>query len=240
MRFAMNDAVAPPPIEALSLHKEFTGGDGSRLQILRGVDFEVQSREVVAVIGSSGAGKSTLLHLLGALDRPSSGTVRIGGEDVALVDDGALADLRNRRIGFVFQFHHLLREFSALENVMTPCLVAGRKRAEAEAVARELLTAVGLQHRLDHRARQLSGGEQQRVAVARALANDPVVLLADEPSGNLDTKTSLELHHLLFELREARGLAMVLVTHNLELAGRADRVLELKDGVLNGNGAEAG
>lgn len=232
----MSDVAAAPPIEALSLHKEFTGGDGSRLQILRGVELEVQSSEVVAVIGSSGAGKSTLLHLLGALDRPTSGTVRVGGEDVALMDDGALAGLRNRRIGFVFQFHHLLREFSALENVMIPCLVGGMARSDAEGVARELLTAVGLQDRLRHRARQLSGGEQQRVAVARALANDPVVLLADEPSGNLDRTTSMELHDLLFELREARGLAMVLVTHNAELAGRADRVLELRDGMLNGTG----
>lgn len=232
----MSDIAAPPPIETLSLHKEFTGGDGSRLQILRGVDLEVQSREVVAVVGSSGAGKSTLLHLLGALDRPTSGTVRVGGEDVALMDDGALAGLRNRRIGFVFQFHHLLREFSALENVMIPCLVGGMARSDAERVARELLAAVGLQDRLRHRARQLSGGEQQRVAVARALANDPVILLADEPSGNLDRKTSMELHDLLFELREARGLAMVLVTHNAELAGRADRVLELRDGILNGTG----
>jgi lipoprotein-releasing system ATP-binding protein len=232
----MSEIVPPPPIEARSLHKEFTGGDGSQLRILRGLDFEVQSREAVAVIGSSGAGKSTLLQLLGALDRPTSGTVRVGGEDVALMDDSGLADLRNRRIGFVFQFHHLLREFSALENVMIPCLVAGTRRTDAEGVARELLTAVGLQDRLKHRARQLSGGEQQRVAVARALANSPVVLLADEPSGNLDTRASMELHDLLFELREVRGLAMVLVTHNLELAGRADRVLELRDGVLNGTG----
>ena len=224
----------PAPLEALALHKEFIGGDGSTLRILRGLDFAVLPNETVAVIGSSGAGKSTLLHLLGALDRPSSGTVRVGGEDVALMDDGGLADLRNRRIGFVFQFHHLLREFSALENVMIPCLVGGRPRPAAEETARELLTAVGLQHRLTHLTRQLSGGEQQRVAVARALANDPVVLLADEPSGNLDTKTSKELHDLLFELREERGLAMVLVTHNLELAGRTDRVMELRDGVLNG------
>jgi lipoprotein-releasing system ATP-binding protein len=236
----MNEVGGPPPMEALSLHKEFVGGDGAHLRILRGLNLEVQSREAVAVIGSSGSGKSTLLHLLGALDRPSGGTVRVGGEDVALMNDTAIADLRNRRIGFVFQFHHLLREFSALENVMVPRLVAGRKRGDAEDVARELLTAVGLQDRLTHHARQLSGGEQQRVAVARALANDPVVLLADEPSGNLDTKTSMELHDLLFELREARGLAMVLVTHNRELAGRADRVLELREGVLHGPGAEPG
>lgn len=230
----MSDVVSPPPIDAVSLHKTFTGGDGSQLEILRGIDFMVQSSEVVAVIGSSGSGKSTLLHLLGALDRPSSGTVRVGGEDVALMDDSALADLRNRRIGFVFQFHHLLQGFSALENVMIPCLLGGRSRTDAERVARELLSAVGLQDRLQHRPRQLSGGEQQRVAVARALANDPVVLLADEPSGNLDRSTSMELHDLLFELRDTRGLAMVLVTHNLELAGRADTVLELRDGILNG------
>jgi len=159
--------------------------------------------------------------------------VRIGGEAISTLSDDQVAELRSRKIGFVFQFHHLLREFTALENVMMPALVAGRERREAEGVARELLNAVGLQMRMDHRPRQLSGGEQQRVAVARALANEPVVLLADEPSGNLDRKKSGELHDLLFELREARGLAMVLVTHNHELADRADRVLELRDGVLN-------
>jgi lipoprotein-releasing system ATP-binding protein len=221
------------PVEAFGLQKSFRGGDGSELRILQGVDLRVGPSEAVAVVGSSGAGKSTLLHLLGALDRPSGGTVLVGGEDVAGMDDVHLADLRNRRIGFVFQFHHLLREFTALENVMMPCLIAGVDRHSAETRGRELLDSVGLSERLQHRARQLSGGEQQRVAVARALANDPLVLLADEPSGNLDAHTSEALHDLLFELREEHGLAMVLVTHNRELAQRADRILELKDGTLD-------
>jgi lipoprotein-releasing system ATP-binding protein len=225
--------IAPAPIETVDLRKSFVGGDGAELRILQGVDLRVEPSEAVAVVGSSGAGKSTLLHLLGALDRPNSGTVRVGGEEVAGMDDEALADLRNRRVGFVFQFHHLLREFTALENVMIPCMIAGMGRHAADNRGRELLKAVGLSDRLEHRARQLSGGEQQRVAVARALANDPVVLLADEPSGNLDTHTSDALHDLLFALREEGGLAMVLVTHNRELAQRADRILELKDGKLD-------
>jgi len=222
-----------PAVETKDLHREFLGGDGSTLRILCGLNLEVGSREAVAVVGASGTGKSTLLHLLGALDRPTSGSIRIGGQELSSMADDEIAEVRNRKIGFIFQFHHLLREFTALENVMMPRLVAGRSPVEAEAAARELLGAVGLHHRVEHRARQLSGGEQQRVAVARALANEPVVLLADEPSGNLDRKKSMELHDLLFELREARDLAMVLVTHNQELAGRADRVLELQDGRLN-------
>ena len=224
---------APAALEARALCKSFMGGDGHELTVLEGVDLRVDETEAVAVVGSSGAGKSTLLHLLGALDQPTSGQVLVGGRDVSGLDVEALAGIRNETVGFVFQFHHLLREFTALENVMMPCLISGTDRRVAADRARELLAAVGLEGRLEHRPAQLSGGEQQRVAVARALSNDPVVLLADEPSGNLDTHTSEELHDLLFRLRGDRGLAMVLVTHNRELAGRTDRILALRDGRLH-------
>jgi len=220
------------PVEATSVRKHFPQADGSELHVLEGVDLRVHPGEAVAIIGASGAGKSTLLHLLGALDRPTSGRIRVGGRSLSELDDPGLADLRNRQIGFVFQFHHLLREFTALENVMMPCLVGGMAEDASRSRALELLEAVGLGERLEHRPRELSGGEQQRVAVARALANRPVVLLADEPSGNLDGQTSERLHDLLFGLREERSLSMVLVTHNRELADRTDRVLELKNGRL--------
>ncbi len=222
-----------PAVEARAIHKVFVGGDGSELTVLGGVDLRVESGEAVAIVGSSGAGKSTLLHLLGALARPTSGGVFLAGLDVSEVDGDALARMRNGCVGFVFQFHHLLREFTALENVMMPCLIAGRQRGAAKERARELLTVVGLEERLSHRPSQLSGGEQQRVAVARALAAEPPLLLADEPSGNLDTQTSEDLHDLLFNLRESQDLGMVLVTHNQELARRADRILELRDGRLH-------
>ncbi|NNF12788.1 MAG: ABC transporter ATP-binding protein [Gemmatimonadetes bacterium] len=226
-------AVEAYPLEARSLVKSFVGGDGSRLIILDGVDFRLSRGEAVAIVGASGAGKSTLLHLLGALDRPTEGEILIGGRPVAGLEDEELAAVRNERIGFVFQFHHLLREFTALENVMMPRLIAGASRSDAEKRATELLDDVGLEGRLLHKPRQLSGGEQQRVAVARALANDPVVLLADEPSGNLDAETSTRLHDLLFELRELRSLSLVIVTHNLDLAARADRSLTMARGRLH-------
>ncbi len=222
-----------PAVEARELHKVFIGGDGRELRVLGGVNLRVESGEAVAIVGSSGAGKSTLLHLLGGLDRPTSGGVLLGGRDLSAVDGDELAWMRNRGVGFVFQFHHLLREFTELENVMMPCLIAGRPRRASEERARELLTLVGLDERLSHRTTQLSGGELQRVAVARALATEPPLLLADEPSGNLDTQTSEELHDLLFHLRESQRLGMVLVTHNHELASRADRILELRDGRLH-------
>ena len=221
------------PLQARQLEKRFVGGDGSQLEILTGVDFDLGDREAVAITGASGAGKSTLLHLLGALDRPTAGEVIVGGERVAGLGDEALAEIRNRHIGFVFQFHHLLREFTALENVMMPALIAGTSLDSAKAKAGGLLADVGLADRASHKPRQLSGGEQQRVAVARALVNDPVVLLADEPSGNLDTATSARLHDLLFELREGRGLSLVIVTHNSALAARADRQLEMAGGRLH-------
>jgi lipoprotein-releasing system ATP-binding protein len=222
-----------PPLEARGLCKHYHGGDGSELRILRGVDLRVEGGEVVAVIGASGVGKSTLLHLLGALDRPTGGEVLVGGQALAEMDQESRAKIRNLHVGFVFQFHHLLRDFSALENVALPNRIAGASEEDARERAREILDAVGLSSRRNHLPTQLSGGEQQRVAVARALVNNPLVLLADEPSGNLDGPTSRELHDLLFRLRGEQGTSMVLVTHNLELARRADRVLELRDGILS-------
>jgi lipoprotein-releasing system ATP-binding protein len=222
---------ATPAIAAHDVHKVYRSG-AEELHVLRGVSLELQPGEAVAIVGGSGSGKSTLLHLLGALDRPTEGRIELGGLDIAGLDDDTLAGMRNRGIGFVFQFHHLLREFSALENVMMPALIAGRSAREAKARARRLLDAVGLSEREEHVSTELSGGEQQRVAVARALVNEPLVLLADEPSGNLDGETSARLHDLLFRIREEQGVAMVLVTHNPELAGMADRILTLSGGVL--------
>ena len=220
-------------LAALALHKRYRAGDGSEVRVLEGLDLRVESGETVAVTGASGAGKSTLLHLLGALDLPTSGTVLLGGRPISNLDEHTLAEVRNRHVGFVFQFHHLLREFTALENVLVPALIGGASMEQAEKRGRGLLGAVEMAHRLTHKPWQLSGGEQQRVAVARALANDPLVLLADEPSGNLDRHASERLHDFLFELRRDREFAMVLVTHNLELARRADRVLHLEDGRLH-------
>lgn len=229
----MSEERTSVPLRARAIRKSFVSGDGGELQVLQGVDLEVAPGEAVSIIGASGAGKSTLLHILGALDRPSSGEVWLGGHDLADLTPDEVADIRNRHVGFVFQFHHLLREFTALENVMLPSLISDTDRREAHERARRLLEEVGLSGRLDHKPWQLSGGEQQRVAVARAIANRPVVLLADEPSGNLDGPTSERLHDLLFQMREERRLSMVLVTHNLELAGRADRILRLKEGILH-------
>jgi len=226
----MSSDPGAPPLEARGITKVFTGGDGRALPILSGVDFSMSTNEAVAIVGASGAGKSTLLHVLGALDRPTQGDVLIEGRAVGSLDDEALATIRNRRVGFVFQFHHLLREFTAIENVMMPALIARVDEHEARGRAERILSDVGLSDRLSHKPRQLSGGEQQRVAVARALVNDPVVLLADEPSGNLDSETSGALHDLLFELRGRGELSFVVVTHNLELADRADRVLVMEQG----------
>jgi lipoprotein-releasing system ATP-binding protein len=220
------------PLEALGLEKTFVGGDGTELRILRGVDLAVRSAEAIAITGASGTGKSTLLHLLGALDRPTAGQVLVGGRQVATLKDEELARVRNRHIGFVFQFHHLLREFSALENVMMPALLAGTDLEAARERASGLLADVGLADRESHKPRALSGGEQQRVAVARALVNQPLVLLADEPSGNLDTETGRRLHDVLFDLRERHRLSIVIVTHDLDLAARADRRLVLEAGRL--------
>jgi lipoprotein-releasing system ATP-binding protein len=219
-------------LEAVDLTKTFVGGDGGLLTVLDGVALQVQRGEMVAVVGASGAGKSTLLHLLGALDRPTRGHVAIAGQPLAGLDDEGLAALRNRSIGFVFQFHHLLREFSALENVMIPLRIAGRDIPSAEKRARALLERVGLGARMLHRPSELSGGEQQRSAVARALALDPTIVLADEPSGNLDHANAERLHDLFDELSRDLEIAMVIATHNRSLAARADRVLTLEDGKL--------
>ena len=200
--------------------------------VLRGVDLAVEVGERIAIVGRSGSGKSTLLHLLGALDAPTRGDVRVEGRSLAGLGDDALSRLRNERIGFVFQFHHLLREFSALENVMMPLRVGGRPPDEARERAVDLLQRVGLDARMHHRPGEMSGGEQQRTAVARALAMGPSVLLADEPSGNLDHFNSARLHDLLASLARDLSISMVVVTHNRSLAARADRVLLLEDGAL--------
>lgn len=220
-------------LEGRDLARTFVGGDGGLLTVLDGVSISVQQGEMVAIVGSSGAGKSTLLHVLGALDRPTSGSVSIAGVDLAGLSDEALARLRNAKVGFVFQFHHLLREFSALENVMIPLRIGGWEPAAAEKRATELLTRVGLAGRMSHRPGALSGGEQQRTAVARALATDPAILLADEPSGNLDHANAERLHDLFEELSRDLEIAMVIVTHNRSLASRADRVMLLEDGRLS-------
>ena len=219
-------------LEARGLRKQYFQEDGSELRILEGVDFAVSRGEAVAIVGASGAGKSTLLHLLGGLDRPTSGEVLLQGRNLATLSERDLATVRNEGIGFVFQFHHLLRDFTALENVMMPLLIRGTSRAEAAERARSLLNDVGLSQRATHKSSQLSGGEQQRVAVARALANQPVVVIADEPSGNLDTHTGEQLHELFFRLRTDHGVAMVIATHNRDLAERADRLLHMKEGQL--------
>jgi len=217
---------------ARGIFKTYIGGDGTPLHVLEGVDLEVLPGESVAIIGQSGSGKSSLLHILGGLDQPTQGEVWVGGERLDRLAEDALSEVRNRRVGFVFQFHHLLREFTVLENVMMPQLISHVRAREARDRARELLSEVGLEGRLEHKPAQLSGGEQQRVAVARALANRPLVILADEPSGNLDPGTSERLHDLLFQVSAQHSSAMVLVTHNLKLAARADRTLELLAGRL--------
>jgi lipoprotein-releasing system ATP-binding protein len=219
-------------VEARALTKTYIGGDGARITVLDSVDMTVERGEMVAVIGASGAGKSTLLHLLGALDRPTAGSVRVAGQELSGLSDDAVSALRNRTVGFVFQFHHLLREFTAIENVMMPLRIGGVDEATARRRATELLERVGLGGRMTHRPSALSGGEQQRTAVARALAADPAVLLADEPSGNLDHMNSEKLHDLFTELARELEIAMVVVTHNRSLAARADRILYLEDARL--------
>jgi lipoprotein-releasing system ATP-binding protein len=219
-------------LEAQALRKVYRGGDGNPIEVLAGVDFTIDRGEFVAIVGASGSGKSTLLHLLGALDVPSGGTVRLAGQSYEDEDPEGLAAVRNKKLGFVFQFHHLLREFTALENVMMPLLIAGEDDNRARSRAEELLAAVGLAGRMSHRPSQLSGGEQQRAAVARALVADPLVVLADEPSGNLDYANSERLHQLFAHLSREFETALVVVTHNRSLASRADRVLSLEGGRL--------
>jgi len=214
-------------IVAKNIRKDFNG-----LEILKGVDVEIASAEIVSIVGSSGAGKTTLLTLLGTLDRPSSGEILYNGEVVTKMNDRKLAAFRNQHIGFVFQFHQLLPEFTALENIIIPALIGKEKKKEAEMRATELLELLNLRDRSSHKPSELSGGEQQRVAVARALINRPSVIFADEPSGNLDSKNAAELHQLFFTLRENYGQSFVIVTHNQELAGMADRTLHMKDGKI--------
>jgi len=212
-------------IEAYDIKKSY----GSLL-VLKGINFQAKAAEVLSIVGASGAGKSSLLQVLGSLSRPDSGKVIIDGTDIFALSSNALADFRNKKIGFVFQFHHLLPEFTALENVAIPALIANERMGAAKERAKELLTFLGLGERLTHKPGELSGGEQQRVAIARALINRPSVLLADEPSGNLDTHTKKEIHKLFFDLREKYGQTIIIVTHDRDLASMSDRCLEMKDG----------
>ena len=214
-------------IEALNIEKSF-----GNLKVLKGIDFRAEKSEVVSIMGASGAGKSTLLQILGTLSSPDNGTLRIDGTDVLALGRKQISEFRNRRIGFVFQFHHLLPEFTSVENVMIPALIAGKKEREAKEEALKLLDTLGLSERTTHKPSELSGGEQQRVAIARALTNRPAVLFADEPSGNLDSVTKTELHKLFFKLRDEFGQTIVIVTHDPELAGMCDRSLFMKDGVF--------
>jgi len=214
-------------IQGIGIEKTY-----DKLQVLKGVDVQISAGEVVSIVGASGAGKSTLLHLLGTLDRPDRGKILIDGTDVSSLSTAKLAQFRNANIGFIFQFHNLLPEFTALENVCIPAFIAKTDKAEAEKRALELLTFLGLADRASHKPAQLSGGEQQRVAVARALINKPKVIFADEPSGNLDSKNARELHELFFSLRAQFGQTFVIVTHNEDLARMADRTLTMVDGKL--------
>ena len=214
-------------IQAKGIEKSF-----GALKVLKGIDFSAEKSEVVSIMGASGAGKSTLLQILGTLSTPDAGSLIIDGIDVLALKGKSMAEFRNRKIGFVFQFHHLLPEFTALENVMIPAFIAGRSRKDAEGTAKALLTDLGLAERLSHKPSELSGGEQQRVAIARTLINNPAVLFADEPSGNLDSKTKEELHNLFFALRDKYGQTIIIVTHDPDLAKMCDRSLYMVDGVF--------
>lgn len=216
-------------IEALGIEKSF-----GTLKVLKGIDFRAAKAEVVSIMGASGAGKSTLLQILGTLSRPDAGTLTIDGTDVSRLNSNRLSAFRNKKIGFVFQFHHLLPEFTSTENVMMPALIAGRPEKEARTEAQRLLEELGLAGRMSHKPSELSGGEQQRVAIARALVNSPSVLFADEPSGNLDTRTKDELHRLFFSLRDRYGQTIIIVTHDAGLAAMCDRTMLMQDGQFIG------
>jgi lipoprotein-releasing system ATP-binding protein len=215
-------------IKTENLHKYY-----DKLHVLKGVDVTIEQGEIVAIVGKSGAGKSTLLHLLGTLDTPDKGSITIDGTDIASLSPNALAAFRNQKLGFIFQFHHLLPEFTALENVCIPAYIAGIAEKDAKKRAAELLTYLGLEDRMTHKPSELSGGEQQRVAVARALMNKPAIIFADEPSGNLDSASSKDLHQLIFQLRKDFNQTFVIVTHSDELAALSDRKLVMQDGFLN-------
>ena len=214
-------------IKTTGITKEY-----GELKVLKGIDIQIEDKEVVSIVGASGAGKTTLLQIIGTLDRPDLGTILYNGIDVSKLKGRALAAFRNNNIGFVFQFHQLLPEFTALENVCIPSYIAGKSKAEAEKRATELLGFLNLSGRLEHKPSELSGGEQQRVAVARALVNNPSVILADEPSGNLDTENKNELHKLFFTLRDTFGQTIIIVTHDRQLAAMSDRILQIKDGLI--------
>jgi len=216
-------------LEVRGIYKSYGIGAG-KVEVLKGIDLTVEAGDTVALVGPSGAGKSTLLHIMGTIDRPSTGAVLFDGKDICALSDQPLATFRNRSIGFVFQFHHLLPEFTALENVSMPLLIGGEKKAFAEEKARALLDDVGLSHRITHRPGELSGGEQQRVAIARALVRSPRLLLADEPTGNLDMKTSEEVHALLYSIQRQSGISLVIVTHNEQLAAGMGRTVRIVDG----------
>jgi putative ABC transport system ATP-binding protein len=228
----------PPAVEAVDVRRSYQL-DGVAVEALRGVSLRIEPGEYVAVVGPSGSGKSTLMHLLGCLDRPTSGVLRVGGREVSSMSDGELAELRNRTVGFVFQSFQLLGRTSALDNVALPLVYRGVPRAERRARARAALEAVGLGHRLDHRPGQLSGGEQQRVAIARALVGEPSLLLADEPTGNLDTRSGQDVMALLGRLNAERGVAVVVVTHEAEVAAAARRRIGVRDGLVESDERQA-
>ena len=230
----MSNPQPQPLVQVLDVHKSFPMG-GQQVTALRGVSFDIGRGEFLAIVGASGAGKSTLLQILGTLDHPTDGRVLFDGRDLFGLPEDEQADFRNKQIGFVFQFHHLLPEFTALENVCLPALIQNRPRADIEAEAASLLKDVGLEHRLQHKPGELSGGEQQRVAVARALMQRPALVLADEPTGNLDTHTGEALFSLLRKLNRERGTTFVIVTHNDKLSSQADRIVRMEDGTIAGS-----
>ena len=219
-------------LEAIDIKKTYSTGKDTSLTVIQGVSLSINAGEIIAIIGPSGAGKSTLVHILGLLDRPTGGDVLFDGKKVTSLKDEEISILRNQNIGFIFQFHHLLPEFTALENTVMPALIAGTTMKQATARGKSLLEEVGLTERMNHKPSELSGGEQQRVAVARALMNSPKIIFADEPSGNLDSENAKKLHDLLFDLRKKYNQSFVIVTHNTELAAAADRIITIVDGKI--------
>lgn len=220
-------------LKAIAINKSFQTTKRLHLNVLKGISLEIQKEKITVIVGASGAGKSTLLHLLGGLDKPDSGEVYYDEKDIFTFSEDKLAKFRNKNVGFVFQFHHLLPEFSALENVMIPQLIDGNSLSKAKTKSEKLLNTVGLTERLEHKPAELSGGEQQRVAVARALANDPKIIFADEPTGNLDSINSEEIHKLILDLKNNLGVTFVIVTHNQNLVNLADQIYEIKDGKIS-------